>query len=115
MEEISRLYKVEPKEAYKMYKFLSKKLGLKIAPAGAVDYLPRFSTELGLDMSVQMRAQGILKMPENKIVKRSPKVLAAAALYLAARESKPVTQRKIVSTLSISEVSLRKASRELKT
>jgi len=107
MKEAARLYNVSEKDAFRTYKLLSKEIGLKVVPSSPCDYLPGFSTKLGLGNDIERKA---LRMLEKVKIKRSPKVLAAAALCKVSG----LTQKEVSKKLRISEVSLREAIKELR-
>lgn len=109
MRDITAPRGISEKEAYKTYKLLSKELGLKARPPGAEDYLPRFACELGLGMDIQNRARKLIE--GSKGIRRSPKIMAATALYLAS--GKGLTQKETARKLKVSEVSLRNAAKEM--
>ena len=94
------------KKIQKNYKKICKALNLKITPAKPVDYAPRFANMLGVSTKTELMAIKIIeKSIKNGIASgRNPNVIAASAIYLAARYTKErCTQKQIAKKIRIAE------------
>ena len=85
LEEMARVTKHKKKEIGKSYRLIARGLGIHLPPVNAIDYVPRFTSRLGLPGSVEIKAVELLKrmiglgMPSGK----GPVGIAAAAIYAA--------------------------------
>jgi len=81
-------------------------------------YIVRFGHDLNLSPAVQKRAIELLEQAKKGgmvLMGKSPKGLASAALYLAAKElGEPRSQFQISKTSAISEVTLRNRAKQIK-
>ena len=116
LDEIGEVSKVSKKQLGKNYRFLSRKLGIKLKPTSPADYVPRFATKLGLSGEVQSEAIGIIQQAKDCGLNsgKGPTGLAAAALYIASvllGERK--TQRDIAEIANVTEVTIRNRYKEL--
>ncbi|MHA1264043.1 MAG: transcription initiation factor IIB [Candidatus Helarchaeota archaeon] len=119
IEEISEAANIPLKVLAKNYRLILRELQLNIKPLKAVYFVNRFSTELGLSMAVQKRAQELLKLIESSpaIVGKDPKGIAAAAIYVAIRNlgrKEHRSQTQISEVAHISEVTLRNRVKNIK-
>lgn len=116
LDEISEISRVTKKEIGRDYRLLAKKLNIKLQPLSAVDYIPRFASELGLSGRVESRAIEIITLARNMGLTsgKGPSGLAAAALYIASvllDERK--TQKHVAETANVTEVTIRNRYKEL--
>ncbi|MCP4762566.1 MAG: hypothetical protein GY870_12370 [archaeon] len=93
-------------------------LGLKIRPVNPKTLIYKFGSDLNLSIKIQKKATDILvKASKSGLRKmgKDPKGLAAAALYMAAKEStEKVTQTKIAGIAHVTEVTLRTRAKQIK-
>ncbi len=116
LEEIEKASGVDKREIGRTYRYIARQLGMKILPASAEDYIPRFTSMLGLSDKVQARAIQILKKAKKCMVTsgKGPKGVAAAAVYIAAvLEGEKKTQREIAEVVGVTEVTIRNRFKEL--
>jgi transcription initiation factor TFIIB len=116
LEEIADASSIERREIGRAYRYVSRALKIRILPASAQDYIPRFASMLGLSEKVQAAAIRILNDPRVKsiISGKGPKGVAAAALYIAAVMGyEKRTQREIAEALAVTEVTIRNRFKEL--
>ncbi|ADP77269.1 Transcription initiation factor IIB (TFIIB) [Methanothermus fervidus DSM 2088] len=116
LDEIAEVSGVKKKGVGRTYRFLARKLNIRLPPTSPIDYVPRFASELGLSGKVQSKAIEIIKkaMKKGLTSGRGPTGVAAAALYIASvllRERR--TQREIAEVAGITEVTIRNRYREL--
>lgn len=116
LDEIAEASRVTKKEVGRTYRFMTRKLGIKLLPTSPVDYIPRFASELGLSGPVQARAIEIInKAKANGLNSgRGPNGMAAAALYIAAvmlMERK--TQHEVAEVTGVTEVTIRNRYHEI--
>lgn len=116
LEEISEATGIEKREVGRNYRYIARKLGMRILPASPEDYVPRFASMLGLSDMVQASAIRILK--EAKKIKathgKSPTGVASAALYIAAvLGGEKRTQREIADAVGVTEVTIRNRFKKL--
>ncbi len=93
-------------------------LKLKYQPITAESLIFRFGNELNLDMATQKQAVQMLRKASEKGLKRvgkDPKGLAAAVLYIAAKNGPArKTQTDIALTAKVTEVTLRSRAKQIK-
>ena len=116
LDEISEVSKVSKKQIGKTYRFLSRKLKIKLKPTSPVDYIPRFATNLDLSGEVQSKAIEIINKSNEFGLNsgKGPAGIAAAALYIASvllGERK--TQKDVSEVAGVTEVTIRNRYREL--
>ena len=116
LDEISNASEVERKEIGRTYRFIIRKIGLKVTPSSPKDYISRFSSTLHLSPQAQNEALKILRKAEVSELTsgRGPTGIAAAALYVAALiNDEKKTQREVADVAGITEVTIRNRYKEL--
>src|SRR3989344_2646669 len=106
LDEISVSSDVERKEIGRTYRFIVRKLKIKITPSSPKDYISRFASILHLTPKSQNDSLKILKKAD--IVEltsgRGPAGIAAAALYVASLlNDEKRTQREVADVAGITE------------
>lgn len=116
LDEISNASDVERKEIGRTYRFIIRKLGIKVTPSSPKDYISRFGSILHLSPKTQNEALKILKKAEISELTsgRGPAGIAAAALYVSALlNNEKKTQREVADVAGITEVTIRNRYKEL--
>src|SRR3989304_1978932 len=116
LDEVSNASDVERKEIGRTYRFIIRKLGIKVTPSSPKDYIERFGTILHLSPKTRSEALKILKKAEISELTsgRGPAGIAAAALYVAALlNNEKKTQREVADVAGITEVTIRNRYKEL--
>jgi transcription initiation factor TFIIB len=116
LDEISAASEVERKEIGRTYRFIVRKIGIKVTPSSPKDYISRFASVLHLSPKTQNEALKILKKAEITELTsgRGPAGIAAAALYVAAvLNDEKKTQREVADVAGITEVTIRNRYKEL--
>jgi len=116
LDEISQASDVERKEIGRTYRFIIRRLNIKVTPSSPKDYISRFSSILHLSPKTQNEALKILKKAEVSELTsgRGPAGIAAAALYVAALlNDEKKTQREVADVAGITEVTIRNRYKEL--
>ncbi len=116
LEEISKASGINRRDIGKTYRYIARKLRIRILPAKAQDYVPRFGSLLNLSERVQVRAVDILDEAGNQdiISGKGPIGVAAAALYIAAvLEGEKKTQREVADAIGVTEVTIRNRYKEM--
>ena len=116
LDEMATASDVERKEIGRTYRFITRKLGIKIKQSSPKDYISRFSSILKLSPKVQNEALKILKKAEEVELTsgRGPAGISAAALYVAALiNDEKKTQREVADIAGITEVTIRNRYKEL--
>ena len=116
LDEISSASEVERKEIGRTYRFIIRKIGLKVTPSSPKDYISRFGSTLHLSPRSQNEALKILNKPEifELTSGRGPAGIAAAALYVSALlNDEKKTQREVADIAGITEVTIRNRYKEL--
>lgn len=116
LKEISDVANIDKKIIAKNYKYLSKKLGLKMTLSNPIDFLGKFNSELGLSPKVQSRAVELIELADKKGLTngKSPLSTAASSLYISALIlNEKVTQKNVADTAKITEVTLRNRCKEM--
>ncbi len=116
LDEISNLSNISRKEIGRNYRFISRKIGLKLLPTTPQDYISRFCSELALSGDVQAKTIEILEAAAEKELTsgRGPTGLAAASLYIASLLcGERRTQREVSEVAGVTEVTIRNRYKEL--
>jgi len=116
LDEISAASDVERKEIGRTYRFIMRKMGIKVKPSSPKDYISRFASILHLSPKTQNQSLKILKKAEISELTsgRGPAGIAAAALYVSALlNDEKKTQREVADVAGITEVTIRNRYKEL--
>src|SRR3989339_1762929 len=116
LDEIAQASDMERKEIGRTYRFIIRKLVIKVTPSSPNDYISRFSSILHLSPKTQNHALKILKKANEEELTsgRGPAGIAAAALYIAALlNDEKKTQREVADVAGITEVTIRNRYKEL--
>ena len=116
LDEIAAASDVERKEIGRTYRFIVRKLKIKVTPSSPKDYISRFSSILHLSPHAQNEAIKILKKADISELTsgRGPAGIAAAALYVSALiNDEKKTQREVADVAGITEVTIRNRYKEL--
>ncbi len=116
LDEIAGASDVERKEIGRTYRFIVRKLKIKVTPSSPKDYISRFSSILHLSPKTQNEALKILRKADVSELTsgRGPAGVAAAALYVAALiNDEKKTQREVADVAGITEVTIRNRYKEL--
>lgn len=114
--ELSAASGIEKREIGRAYRYIARELGIRILPATAKEYIPRFASLLGLSGEVQAKAKEILdKAADEDIISgKGPTGIAASALYIAAvLGGEKRTQRDIADVVGVTEVTIRNRYKDL--
>jgi len=116
LSELSAASGIEKREIGRAYRYVARELAIRILPARAEEYIPRFASLLGLSGKVQAKSRELLKnaMDEELTSGKGPTGVAAAALYIAAvLEGEKRTQRDIADVVGVTEVTIRNRYKDL--
>ena len=116
LEEIAGVTKHKKKEIGKSYRLIARGLGIHLPPVNAIDYVPRFTSQLGLPGTIGARAIGILRqiIEDGMSSGKGPAGIAAAAIYTACiQEDENRTQRDISNVTGVTEVTVRNRYKDI--
>ncbi|MEM4325761.1 MAG: TFIIB-type zinc ribbon-containing protein [Candidatus Pacearchaeota archaeon] len=116
LDEMATASDVERKEIGRTYRFIIRKLGMRVAQSSPKDYISRFASILKLSPKTQNDAIKVLRKAEEVELTsgRGPAGIAAAALYVAAlMNDEKKTQREVADIAGITEVTIRNRYKEL--
>jgi transcription initiation factor TFIIB len=116
LDEISNVAHIPRKEIGRIYRYISRELGLKLLPISPEDYVSRFCSELKLSIDVQAKTLEILQEAAHKELAsgRGPTGLAAASLYIASVLcGERRTQREVSDIAGVTEVTIRNRYKEI--
>jgi transcription initiation factor TFIIB len=116
LDEMATASDVERKEIGRTYRFIVRKLKIKVKQSSPKDYISRFASVLKLSPKTQEQSLKILKRAEDVELTsgRGPAGIAAAALYVAAlMNDEKKTQREVADIAGITEVTIRNRYKEL--
>lgn len=114
--ELSAASGIEKREIGRAYRYICRELNIRILPATAKEYIPRFGSLLGLSGSVHAKAKQILdKAADEDIISgKGPTGIAASSLYIAAVLcGEKRTQRDIADVVGVTEVTIRNRYKDL--
>lgn len=110
LRDISDICDLDSKEIAKNYRLIYRELGLSIPRPKPQNRVPKIAARANIDQRIQMRAVEILRTAERLKVTagKDPTGLAAAALYIACKQSdEHCTQKEIAHAAGITEVTIR--------
>jgi len=117
LKEIGRHTHIEWKVIGRYYRFLVRKLKLRLPIPDPMNYVPKLITELELPGVMQETVLDVLKDAKDHgrlLIGRDPRGIAAGALYIASiLTNNKVTQREIASAAGVTEVTVRNRYKEL--
>ncbi|MBD3230330.1 MAG: transcription initiation factor IIB [Candidatus Lokiarchaeota archaeon] len=116
LDEVGQRSYVSKKEIGRCYRILVKELRLKVPLASPIDYIPRFTNELGLSGHTLKRANEIIQQAKEKglTIGKDPTGLAASSIYISSiLEGERRTQREIAEIAHVTEVTVRNRYKEL--
>ncbi len=114
--EIAQASGIPKRELGRTYRYISRKLNMKILPATAESYIPRFASMLKLKDKTEVRAIKILNaaMKKDVVSGKGPCGCAAAAIYIASvLENERKTQREVADVVGVTEVTIRNRYKEI--
>ena len=117
LEEISEVSGVDKKDIGRSYRFLVRKLDLQVPTPSPEDYVPRFTSELGLPSAATQAAVEMARISGGSeiCIGRGPIGIAAGAVYIASQESEePRTQMQVSEVTGVADATIRAASRAIK-
>lgn len=110
LDEMTEVSRIDRLELSRTYRYLNRELALDIQPADPVQYLPRFSSDLGIADETEHRARELLNAAKAESIAsgKSPVSLAAAAIYAAGLlTEESLTQSAVSEITDVSEVTIR--------
>ena len=116
LEEMTSVTRYKKKEIGKSYRGIVRDLGMHLPPVNAMDYVPRFTSPLGLPGTVGAKAVGILRrvIEQGMCSGKGPAGIAAAAIYTAClQEDASRTQRDISQVTGVTEVTVRNRYKDI--
>ena len=116
LDEMSEGTGLDKKTIGKNYRFLNRKLGLRLPLISPNDYVPRFASKLGLSPEAEVKSFEIIDLAaESGLTSgKDPASITAASLYWASMlVGERRTQTEIAKTLGVTEVTIRNRFKEL--
>lgn len=114
--EVASFFKLKEKEVSRSFRFLFRKLGIRIPPPRPEIYVPRICSDLRLPQSIATMAMRVLKVARQvgATLGRQPVAVAAGAVYLASQKvGRHRTQRELAGAAGVTEVTVRSRYREM--
>lgn len=118
MDDICNASGIDKKTLGKNYRFILRKLDIKLMPADPVNYVYKYASELELSPVTQTKALKLIDKIKNNGLNsgKSPKAIAAGAIYLAAIiNGEKRTQEKVAMVSNVTEVTIRNRYKEFST
>jgi len=115
MDDICNASGIDKKTLGKNYRFVLRKLEIKLMPADPINYVYKYASELGLSPLTQTKALKLIDKIKNNGLNsgKSPKAIAAGAIYLAAIiNGEKRTQEKVALVSNVTEVTIRNRYKE---
>ncbi len=116
LDEIAEKSHVSKKQLGQAFRLLARRVDMSIPLSTPIDFIPRFSNDLGLSGSVSNRAKKLLEKAKEAGITagKDPTGMAAATLYIAGiLEDERRTQREIARVARVTEVTVRNRYKEL--
>lgn len=116
LDEVAEFTTANRKELGRIERFLIRELNIKLAPPSAVDYIPRFATQLELSNKSEVKAIEIInESKENGFISgKGPQGVAAAALYISSiMLGERKSQKDVAEVAGVTEVTVRNRYKEI--
>jgi transcription initiation factor TFIIB len=116
LNEVSEVTGIDKKKVAKNFKYVSRNLNIRTLPIDPTNYVARFASELKLNPATQTKALDIVQIASKEEITsgRSPKGIAAGALYIASKiNNERKTQAEIAKVADVTEVTVRNSYKEL--
>ncbi len=116
LNEVSDVTGIDKKKVAKNFKYVSRNLNIRTLPIDPMNYVSRFASELKLEPETQTKALDIVQkaVKEEITSGRSPKGIAAGALYIASKlHNDKRTQAEIAKIADVTEVTVRNSYKQL--
>lgn len=116
LNEVSEVTGIDKKKVAKNFKYVSRNLNIRTLPINPLNYVSRFASELKLQPQTQTKALDIVQTATKEEITsgRSPKGIAAGALYIASKiNNDKRTQAEIAKVADVTEVTVRNSYKEL--
>jgi transcription initiation factor TFIIB len=116
LNEVSDVTGIDKKKVAKNFKYVSRNLNIRTLPIDPMNYVSRFASELQLKPKTQSKALDIVQIAVKEEITsgRSPKGIAAGALYIASKiHNERKTQAEIAKVADVTEVTVRNSYKEL--
>jgi transcription initiation factor TFIIB len=116
LHEIAEATHLPKKEVARSYRFILEQLGNQIEPPSAINYVLRFTDQLGLSRRTETISRRILELAKSLRLTggRGPTGIAAAATYMASvLTNDRRTQGEIANLANVTEVTIRNRYKEL--
>jgi len=116
LNEVSDVTGIDKKKVAKNFKYVSRNLNIRTLPIDPMNYVSRFASELQLKPKTQTKAMDIVQFAVKEEITsgRSPKGIAAGALYIASKlNNEKRTQAEIAKVADVTEVTVRNSYKEL--
>ncbi|MFX1405605.1 MAG: transcription initiation factor IIB family protein [Promethearchaeota archaeon] len=107
---------INAKNVRRCYRTIIREMNLKAPSTNPISLIPRFITELGLDLEVEKATIKVLQSFTSKFSTsgKDPKGLCAGALYLVCKKmDKRISQKEIANVVGVTEVTLRSRYKDL--
>ena len=114
LDEVASFTTANRKELGRIERFLKRELKIKLAPPSAVDYIPRFASQLELSSKSEVKAIEIVNESNGFTSGKGPQGVAAAALYISSillGERK--SQKDVAQAAGVTEVTVRNRYKEI--
>lgn len=114
LDEVASFTTANRKELGRIERFLKRELEIKLAPPSAVDYIPRFASQLELSSKSEVKAIEIVNESNGFTSGKGPQGVAAAALYISSillGERK--SQKDVAQAAGVTEVTVRNRYKEI--
>ena len=114
--EITEYSLVTKRKLIRAYSLLQKNLGMKAKVHDVSDFLPRFTSNLGLSHDCLTKTMRLMDKIKGTALYsgKNPKSIAAAVIYIAANMNKErLSQRAVANEIGVMEVTIRKRYKEI--
>lgn len=116
IDEFAAVCRIDDLELQRTYRYVVRELDLEIPPTNPIEYLGRFSSELGCTDETERLARDLIKTAIGQGVHsgKDPGGITASAIYAAGQlTNDQITQSTISSVANVSEVTIRNRYREI--
>ncbi|WP_297982088.1 TFIIB-type zinc ribbon-containing protein [uncultured Methanobrevibacter sp.] len=116
LKEIEEASGISKRTLHHNLNLIKRELKIKVPPARAMDYVPRFTSNLGLSNAIESKAIEILEVAQQEKILggKDPKSFAAAAIYSSTiLLDERVTQGEIAEATKVTAVTIRNRCKDM--
>jgi len=124
LDELVEVSNVSRKEIGRVYRFMAREFGIRLAPPQGSDFIERYCDRVGVPADVKRRARVIIEVCENNLTAlagKAPNGIIGASIWIAVEDimdcddaERRITQERIASICQITDVTIRNRCQDIR-